>query len=336
MNVNGQECLVICLTVALMGDTPALKAMIGKSPSISSTCYVKMPCMLCEVLVDDLRLSAPDRTISTVHEFLRSNGNQTGPAQTAWLREVMKEKGFLRIPEIVRLHNQPAPSSVSLDTMHILFRGVLVKHFCKLMKKLNAGKRGWRMASKEFANYCRTNQISAFCKFTNKNDFKLRMTAGSMREFTRVSAAIIGKLGLVVDSGTAVNKKRLEYFNYWCVHVRVADMLERHSLSCMELKDLTLLINQLLEHWKAEFPLKFWTINVHYYRHFVEKVKVLGSLRVVANNSREHLIQKLKPFYRNNNNADRKEIAIHSRYRMSLFFCVYDLTVNHDPLKYKM
>lgn len=320
-----------------MGDTPALKTMIGKSPSISSTCYVKMPCMLCEVLVEDLRLSGADRSITTVREFLRSNANETGPASTAWLREIMKEKGFLRIPEIVRLHNQPSPSSVSLDTMHILFRGVLVKHFCKLMKKLNAGKSEWQSVSQQFSNYCRINQISAFCKFTDKKDFKLRMTAGSMREFTRVSAAILRKLGLVPrDAVTAVNRKRLEFYNYWCVHVRVADMLEQRSISTAELRYLELLINKLLDHWRVEFPLKFWTINVHYYRHFVERIRVQGSLRVVANNSREHLIQKLKPFYRNSNNSNRKEVAIHARYRASLFFSIYDLIINRDPLKHSM
>lgn len=293
--------------------------------------------MLCEVLVEDLSLSGRDRTISTVQGYFRSNTNKTGPALTAWLRESMKEKGFLRIPEIMRLHNLPSSGAVSLDTMHILFRGVLVRHFCKLMKKLSAGKHQWQMASKEFSCYCRINQISAFCKFTNKNDFKLRMTAGSMREFTRVSAAILLKLGLVEEgSRSAVNKRRLEYFNYWCLHVRVADMLERRSLSSGELRNLNVLINQLLEHWRAEFPLKFWTINVHYYRHFVEKIKALGSLRVVANNSREHLIQKLKPFYRNNNNTAGKEMAIHWRYRMSLFFCVYDLIINRDPLQYNV
>ena len=337
MIIDGEQCLVICVVVALMGDTPALKSMVGLSPSVSSTCYVNMPCMLCEVVMDDLIKLSPrcqHRSLQTLHNFLRSNDRHAGEPDSAWLREVMKSFGYLRIPVVIELHNVPSPESLCLDTMHAIYKGVLVKHFIMLVKLLTGSSKDirsqqwrrhvWGTISREFYSYCRRNKIAAFCNFHSAKQFKLRMTAGSMREFAKISASILRKIGLVNSAvSTITSQKRIRHFNFWCVHATIVYLLERHSLSSVQLDTLSSLIDQLLSYWREEeFPV---TINVHYYIHFVEKIKALGPIRLVANNSREHMIQKLKPYYINSNNSKSKEISIYNKYKMGLFFAVLDL-----------
>lgn len=364
MLIGGVECLVICFCLALMGDTPALKTMVGQSPSVSRACYVNMPCMICETKMDNLELSIVDdnacgdtRTIETLRDFLRGNSGEVGAPNVAWNKAMMKHYGFLRIPVLLQLHNQPSSMAMGLDSMHAIFRGVLVKHFLRLMKKLTTGdgvdKRSWQdvwgLISVEFGKYCRLNGVSAFWNFNNKKEFKLRMTAGSMREFARVSPDILKKIGLIPkfpevnNATTLVNwRYRIRQFNHWCIHVKVASMVEQHRISSVELKALDNLISQLLVFFYAEFRNTasskvndtFITINVHYYRHFVEKFMWLGPMRVVANNSREHLIQKIKPYYRNTNYKS-KELSVFSRYRIGLAFDVYHILHAGNSLQFR-
>lgn len=357
MTINGHACLVICLTLLLMGDTPALKVMCGMSPSISSTCYVRRPCMICDIEVEHLGESIVDssllgstRSLSLVHSYFRTNGNMTGAPASAWLREMMKQYGFLRVSEFVRLHNQPSSVAMGLDTMHAVLRGALIRHFVKAVKILTTATgsgtldapRAWRAISNEFREYCRKNKISAFWAFKDKKDFKMRMTAGSIREFVRVSSYILCKIGLVPNMpdsrNTAVRvswEKRIRCYNYWCLHAKVASMIDQHSISAQEVATLDVLVKRLLSYFHEQFSTKFVTINVHYYFHFANKIKWLGPMRIVANRSREHLIQILKPHYKNTN-YKQKEVAVFRKYKIGLFYTVSDILFAGDRMKYDM
>lgn len=349
MVINGETCLVVAFTLLLMGDTPALKGMCGYSPSISKTCYVRMPCRICEVLVDDLydamvteQRRGSIRTVDALTNFYRSNCYKTGRPDVAWLREALKQYGFVRITEFIKLHGQPAPERMGIDTMHSLFLGVLVKLFRLLVRTLTTGIGStatkatvWVLISKEFSNYCRMNKISACWRFSNEKEFKKRMTAGSMREFTRVSVHIIRKLGLIrnraVSSAIATTnswKKHVRFFNHWCVQVRIAEIVGQHVITASDLDTLQVLIGKLLRFIHDDLHPKFATINVHYYLHFVDQIRWLGPMRLFANNSREHLIQNIKPLYCNTNHR-HTEISIYRKYRITLFLKVMDYITNN-------
>jgi hypothetical protein len=345
MKIAGKECLVIGLTLLLMGDTPALKGMVGLSPSVSPSCYVRMPCRMCEVLMENLYDAVKDvtkrgasRTLRTLNDFLISNDGATGVPNAVWLREHMKQWGFLRICELIKLHNQPSSDRMGIDTMHAMNLGVLVKHFWRLVKILTRGEginrrlcdTVWKVISSEFGNYCRLNKISAFWTFNNKKEFKMRMTAGSMKLFTQVSGYIIKKLGLITGAPSSQKlavvlnwQKQVRAFNYWCLHAKIAAVVDRHTITVADLNRLQWDITDLLDYFVTEFPSKFVTVNVHYYMHFVEQIKSLGPMRICANFSREHLIQKLKPFYSTTNHT-HTEISIFRQYTISLFFNVLD------------
>lgn len=347
MNINGSECLVICLSHVFLGDTPALKTMCGYSPSISATCYVTRPCMVCDVKVEDLRRSIPDaslrgevRSLQPLLHLYRCNNKLTGAPTAAWIREAMKQLGYVYFPEFLRLTDQPRPDLLSIDSMHAQLKGALLKHFILFIDILTSGDGSksvtshsvWRQISQEFSRYCKDNKISAFTNFASKKQFKLRMTANSMKELSRVAAEILVNLQLVkmspvTNSATSYRtwKKHLRAYEYWCIHATVCHILEQHQIAVIELNALESLIPRLLAYFEADFPADFVTINIHYYLHMVDQVRRLGPMRIVSNHSREMLIKSLKPFYRNTNNK-QTETSVFNRYRMSLFFkarCAY-------------
>ena len=329
MTINGRECLIICFVLLLMGDTPALKAMCGYSTSVSSACYVRMPCRCCDILMESLFDSIIDgstkgvlRSLDVMRDFYRSNGNNTGAPKVSWLQEQMKRHGILRIPELILLHMQPDPIRMGLDFMHSVYLGVLRKHFIKLVKILVQGdvsrkKSIWREISMHFTKYCRLNNVPAFYNFNTKKEFKLRMTAGSMKEFMRASGHILMSIGIAPSRNPI--KQRAFYF--WTVHVKIASILNQHCISQSDVGMLDSLVPELLTYFATDFPKKFFTINVHYYVHIVEQVKAIGPLRFVSNFSREALIRMLKPAYRNINTSN-KEVSIFKHYFIETIFYV--------------
>lgn len=355
MIVEGKECLVICTTLLMMGDTPALKRTCGYSPSISPACYVRMPCMVCDVLMENLRLSIVDpllrgkmRDPVILRGLFDSNNKMTGVPKAAWIIEALKQQGFLRFSEWLRTDNQPDPRCLGLDDMHAVFRGALIKHFCVVVDILTDGDAHsrktrawvWRTLSSEFNTYCRDNGISAFWNFSSENEFTKRMSAGSIREFAKVSCAILRKVGLVRDTaavqghaGYANWQKQVRTYNFWSLHCNIALIIEQHSISALELKALDELIRKLLVHFYHELPGSFVTINVHYYTHLVDQIRRLGPARIVANNSREHLIQKIKPYYRNTNHR-QTETTVLSRYVVGLFMKVTDYLRDFENIMY--
>lgn len=358
MTIGGSECLVICLTHVFLGDTPALKTMCGYSPSISSTCYVKRPCMVCDVQVEDLRLSILDasrcgetRGLQLLVNLYRCNNYVTGRPIAAWLREALKELGYVYFPEFLRLTDQPRPDLLAIDSMHAQLKGALMKHFLLLIETLTSGKGGnivsassysvWTRLSKEFSRYCRENRISAFCNFSSKKQFQMRMTANSMKELSRVAAEILINLDFVrafpVNRSSASYqtwKKHMRAFEHWCIHTRICRILDQHSIVTADLEVLDVLIPQLLSYFANDLSSEFVTINIHYYVHMVDQVRRLGPMRIVSNHSRERLIRKLKPFYRNTNNR-QTEASVFNRYRISLYFQIRHAHSNSSNYEFK-
>jgi hypothetical protein len=342
IQIEGRSCLLICLSLLLLGDTPALKGMCGYSTSTSPAFYVRMPCGICEVLMENLSESiigtSNTRSLSVLQEFFRCNQRKLGAPVAAWLVEAMKQYGLVRFCPLLGLHNQPSPMQQGIDSMHAVFLGVLKKHFIKLVKVLTEGDGSskvtrstvWRSISKEFSKYCRVNQISAYCNFSSKKEFKLRVLAGSMREFVRVSPDIVRQIGLVPTASPSLRPgavynwtKQVRFFSFWIVHVKIASLIEQHAFTVSEVGMLDRLIQKLLRHFYEDLPERFVTIKLHYYVHFVEQLRSNGSIRLSANNNREHIIQSVKPCFRNTN-YKQKECSVFSRYLVGLFFRLRD------------
>jgi hypothetical protein len=162
----------------------------------------------------------------------------------------------------------------------------------------------------------------------------MRMTAGSMKEFAGVSSHILLEIDLMDFRGNRDGQRKQRAFHFWCVHVKIASILNRHQITTFDLCEMDVLINSLLQYFVADFPKKFFTINVHYYVHLVDQIKALGNSRFVSNFGREALIRKLKPFYRNTN-FHQKECSIFERYVLGLFFQVTALTKPHLGLEFR-
>lgn len=344
MTVNDRECLVICIGMFLLADTPALKEMIGLSPSVSSTCYVRMPCKSCEVLIDDLSTSIRPhanctfRREDTYMTFYRLNNFCTGPPISVGVREMMKEFGILRVSEFIRLPGLMSPHKLGTDTMHTVDLGVLKHHFIHVVTSLTSVQSGctkdfgnvWESISRRFRSYCVFNGISSCWKFSSAKEFKSRVKAGSMRELARVSPFIFYVIGLVdlkpSDNRVATRnrwKKHIRVFNFWVLHVKIADMLHQHTFSVKEVTMLEKAIEKLLEYFFTDFPRDFVTINVHYYIHLVDQIRRMGPMRIAANSPRERIIQQLKPRYKNVATI-AKEITIYGMYLDNLLFEALD------------
>ena len=118
ISVDGKECLVIGISMLLLGDTPALKAMCGLSTSISATCWVRMPCRTCQVLVEDLPRSitnnfyVPIRELKTYEDFYKYNNYVTGSPMVGWLQEMMRQYGIRKISEFIRLTQLMSPKKL--------------------------------------------------------------------------------------------------------------------------------------------------------------------------------------------------------------------------------
>lgn len=344
--INGEECLLICPTLLLLGDTPAIKSMCGMSPSSSSACYVKCPCRCCKVLMENLHGSIVDptlqgelRSVNEISELFQHNNMKTGEPEYAWLKHSLKSLGYLKFSELLRLHGQPSPAKMAIDIMHTMYLGTLKKHFLYVMSVLTCGpgcqasnRTVWKRMSDQFKMYCKRNKIAAFYNFDSELQFRRRMTAGSMKEFVRVSPYIINNLQLVPlepDIDRRVFQLKLRSFRFWCMHVQISNMVEQHSITEAELRILDSHIKGLLLHFAQDLPNDFVTINVHYYSHIVEQIRNLGPLRLSANFSRENLIQIIKPHYTNSNNKLR-ECSVYSKYKMEVL-CKLESMLNGAP-----
>lgn len=348
MVVEGKECLIIGITMVLFGDTPALKTMCGLSPSISSVCYVRMPCRTCEVLVEDLSESISAnfplqyRRIETYHLFYRYNNYTTGLPIATWVEEMMKQYGMLRVSEFVRLEGLLSPSKSGTDTLHAVYLGTLKLHFIMVVSKLVTAEYGgalvpnsvWDDMSRDLQSYFTTNRISGCWKFSTLKQFKTRVKAGSMRELAKVSAYIFYKLKLVdlmcptdFDNTPSKRKKRLKkqmrLFNFWLLHVSIAQQLDNYSFLPLDLLLLERDIKNLLQYFHDDFPESFVTINVHYYKHIVDQIRCTGPMTIAANHRRERLIRKTKPKYRNINSVSI-EGSVYRVYLDELYLDIQD------------
>ncbi len=266
------------------------------------------------------------RQLSTVVDFYRSNGYRTGYPDVKWLVQTMKRWGFVRITELVRLHGHPSGEKLGVDTMHAVFLGVLIKHFIYLMDIQTEGmttvKKNmlWKRISVEFTRYCRLNRISAFCNFSSRKQFKMRMKAASMKSFAEVSCHILAKLlppTLDRDKPELMRKKRIALV-HWVDHVKIAELVDQHVISSGDLQRLDTLVTRLLVYFHDKVAKRFFTINVHYYTHLVQQIRALGPLRLVSNFSREAIIRRIKPHYRNTN-FHQKEVSVFGNYMVGTF-----------------
>lgn len=356
--VEGKVCLIICIGMFLLADTLALKAMAGLSPSISSTCYVRMPCRTCEVLMEDLSTSlqrnftCPLRSIDTYYEFFRYNDYATGTPMSGWLKEMMKQYGILRISEFMRLTGLMSPRKLGTDLLHAVYLGALKHHFIHVVELLTSAEHGckktfvnvWKSISSAFHSYCKKNGISSCWKFSSLKEFKSRVKGGSMRELARVSPFLFRAIRLVDldpfdDRPATVNKwkKHIRVFNFWVLHVKIAGQLEHFSITSEDLNALEDAIKHLLQYFhddfvSGHFP-KFATINVHYYIHIIDQIRWMGPMRIASNDVRERLIQWLKYRYKNTA-ATAKEISVYQIYLDSLFFQVQNC-VDGDDLMHR-
>lgn len=354
MMIGGTNCLVICIGMFLLADTLALKAMAGLSPSISPTCYVRMPCRTCEVLMEDLSSSLRKdfdctlRSIDTYCDFFRYNDYCTGVPISGWLKEMMKNYGILRVSEFIRLTCVMSPRKLGTDLLHAVYLGTLKHHFIHVVDLLTSVEHGckktfpniWKSISKTFHAYCKKNRISSCWKFSSATEFKSRVKGGSMRELAKVSPFLFHLIGLVDlepsdDRLASINrwKKHMRVFNFWVLHVQIAEKLESYSLTSKELNDLDMAIRTLLQYFHDDFVLghlpKFATINVHYYKHIVEQIQWMGPMRIASNEARERLIQWMKVRYKNTG-ATKKEISVYQIYLDCLFFHVQDYINGSD------
>lgn len=342
MLISGRPVLLICVGLALMADTLALKEMMGLSPSISSTCYVRMPCRSCSVVVDDLQESIHDqyhweyRTLETFTKFYELNHFKTGPPLVGWVRESMKDHGMNNVSEFVRLNNGIlSPHKLGGDTLHMVYLGTMKQHFIQVVTKLTSAPYSnksikstdvWRKLSAAFKRYCSLNRITACWKFASFNQFRMRIKGGSMRELGRASLHILHEIGLVSitpwsdkQGGMEAWKKHIRIFNFWILHVHIVNLLEKHLLSAEDVCDLELMIKNLLNYFYSDFPKSFVTMNVHHYLHFVDQIKWLGPMRLMANNSREALIPKMKTRFKNTSKV-KKEYSVFRCYTDEIYF----------------
>lgn len=350
--IEGKPVLLICIPMLLFGDMPVSKGMGGCSQSLNSTCYVPLPCRICDIAMENIVKAAIDpalcgepRLLSTMMEFYRMNGNKIGVPDNALLRARMRSLGLVKIPVFVQLHNLPSPERLCVDVMHCVFLGVAVEHFMWTVKLLLAGhpdkqrikRTFWRRLSEEFKQYCHDNSISAATSFRSKGEFKLRMNAASMKELMRVSPFIFIKLGLISstpgnESSAYARKKfdkRALAFQFWCVHCRIASIVEQHSISVADVKDLDAMVCSLLEYFAVHLPKSFFTMNVHSYCHIPAQISACGPTRLATNMARESLIRVLKPYYQNTNNK-RKESSVLSGHVTSRFFSVMNYLADTD------
>lgn len=348
MVVDDKVCLVICIGMCLLADTLALKAMVGLSPSTSPTCYVRMPCRTCEVLMENLseslqkNFACVTRSISTYSDFFRYNGHQTGVPMSGWLKEMMKQYGILRISEFIRLTSVMSPRMLGTDLLHAVYLGTLKQHFIHAVDLLTSAEHGckkgfsnvWKSISKCLHAYSKGNSISSCWKFASAKEFKSRVKGGNMRELAKVSPFLFHIIRLVDlepsdNTPVAISrwKKHIRVFNFWLLHVQIAQQLENHAISSEELINLDEAICNLLQYFhddfvERRFP-KFGTINVHYYKHIVDQIRWMGPMRIASNDARERLIQWLKGRYRNTGGSG-KEATVYQIYLDNLFFQVQD------------
>lgn len=352
MMIEGEECLIICLSTVLLGDIPALKDMTGLSTSVSPACYVRMPCKSCEMVMEDIHRSihpsynSITRDPALIRSIYEANCYTTGVPSVAWIRELLKQYGFVRVPEIIRLLGQPSSFNMGNDTMHAIFLGVLKTHFIFVILRLTQVEYSsnvpipgnvWQLLSSELSKYFGHNKISSCWSFKSAKQFKTRVKAASMKEISQVSPYIFLKLGLInLDPPNTLNpkiitqwRKHVRVFTYWHLHVRVVALIRKHALTVTDVSNLHDMIESLLNYFYEDLPVELITINVHSYIHFCDQIKWLGPMRLVANNCREHIVQMLKPMYKNTSRLHR-EVSVYQSYLDNIFFKIIDLLKSED------
>jgi hypothetical protein len=243
----------------------------------------------------------------------------------------MKIFGFAKFSEFLRICGLPGPERMPIDTMHAVFLGALKKHFMRMMKLLvtgdmvnrNSVKNVWAQLGDEFSSYCRINQIRCSVKFQTRNQFRRFMKAAAMKHFAAVSPFLLLKVFSYRSLASNVGSSKYTAFKYWCLHVRVAQYVDKRELTCAELELLRSDIEVLMKYFNSKLGEKFVSINIHYYTHLVNQIKQLGPCKIAANFFRESLIQCLKRFFRNSN-FKSTEHGVFQRYVSGLFYLLFD------------
>ena len=327
MKVQGIDSMVFAFILFIAGDTPGIKRMMGFS---SSSTLAKRPCRICmirrEHLADvDCELEIRDPNI--MQTFFRRNEFRTGVPSDINLQIELEQLGMKRCPEIGRYLGVGDCRRLVIDGLHFMDRGMNVTFLRYVMMVLSSGPdtpvnlmrdKAWVKASSEFTSYCKTNRIAAFAKFSDENTFD-SLNGASVKEFVQCSPYIFLNIGLVAvepslltPSAIKAWQEKTTAFVAWCMHVKVAEILNRHTITPDCITMLQSIIPVLQQYWSCNCP-QILHINAHYLRHVVELIRCCGPPRTWSNYTREGYIGRIKPLYKNTNHKHVEE-SIFNRY----------------------
>lgn len=340
MKVAGNDAMVFALPLAFVGDTPAIKKLMGLSPSTNAV----RPCRYCMIHRTDIEnrnvaTAAPDRDPNQIKVFLDRNNNKSGRPEDPALIEALHEWGALRCPEIGKWHNQGNCYRLLLDGMHMFNLGldaVVCQHTVSVMTEdADISSSIYKRLSELFRNASNHMRMSAFTNFSSAEEFEKKLTAKSMKDFVQLLPHFLIDLGLVqpVPESQARSiqqkwKRKKACFDYLCMYVKLQQVFYSRTISPSMMTMLDTIIPLLLQYWRTTIP-HILTLNAHYLVHLVQLIRMFGPPRVWANFLREGYIGRIKKFYANINNR-AVEVSVLTKYVMQCVLLMVDMQLGVD------
>ncbi|KAI9325400.1 hypothetical protein BDR26DRAFT_934369 [Obelidium mucronatum] len=293
--INGAKYLVFGFMWDFPGDSPARARMYGFSISVVHS----FPCLSCltplkefaEAARDATNLGEP-RTAAYHQTLLAANG--TG-ALSGSTKTVANTLGIVSVPETITWPGQNIPESEKLDLMHSDPLGSLQKDFQRVAKLIKSTTL-YSDLSREFARYCKRNRIAAEYEFKDAATLK-GLKAYGLKEFFLVSCQLLLFLKVIDQTNATLSRE----FHYYCIRIRIFNLMCLHTLSVCQFDELGKLIETILKFYGSDHPDSI-TFNVHLLHHVIPSIINYGIPREHWCFVYEHLIKFLKSYYANTNN----------------------------------
>jgi hypothetical protein len=351
-----EEILVIAQVLLVLGDSPASKRLTGFSTSSNHTLACRLCWTLTKDFGPSILNPAKKKGFKSKNEIKEICDKYGGKKLDHEAKEALKLFGMKRSSEFfVKWENQGDVRRQPPDYMHTLCcgQGVNSRLFCHVFSVLVEAKHGaavtkkqkatiMKKISREFSRLCKLNRMRDVFTSFNDEDHFCKLNGSSSKMFTYFSVHILIAVELVPSR---FDLAAWECYYTWCEYVTVANIIHSKDLERADIDTLTTRTTSILRYLQEKIPgctyikaptkrelaknadavgktvkeTAFMTLNPHYLTHNEELIDLLGPPYKWSNWSREGMIGKLKPLYRNTNSTN-KEVSVLENYRVRHFF----------------